>query len=158
MTEIENTDKRDPWQILLNRTGFRNKFHIYEIAQKWDRKAGRVVYVVRKQLISHASMAVMQEIRELEKHTELQVDHDDVKDIYEMVRDLSLPASRTQYTGKDGTWYGLRIGIRACSTTIRWWSDIEPGLQSVYKLRDKIINTVNQLIRSHKNANIEGVD
>ncbi len=134
-------------------TGFRSKFHIYEIAQTWGRDADGTVFVVRKQFLNHASMSVMQEIRESEKYTELQVDRDDVAHVYDLVRNLSLPAHRTGHAGKDGSWYGLQIGIRPCSTTIRWWSDMEPELQSVYKLRDTIITTVQQIIRSKTEAN-----
>lgn len=148
-----SSNELDPRRILLNMTGFRIKFHIYEIAQTWDRDADGLVYVVRKQLLNNASMTVMQEIKESEKHTELQIDRDDVAHVYDLVRNLSLPAHRTGHAGKDGSWYGLQIGIRPCSTTIRWWSDREPELQSVYKLRDTIIKTVKQIIRSQPNTN-----
>lgn len=143
----------DPDRILLNRTGFRRKFHIYEIAQTFDRNVDGTVHVVRKQLVNHGSTLVMQELNKSEKHIELQVERENLAELYEMVRELTLPASRTGHAGKDGSCYGLQIGIRPCSTTIRWWSDMEPELQPVYKLRNMIVETVNRVIRSATTTN-----
>ena len=153
MTEIQYSDELDPRRILLNVAGFRRKFHIYEIAHARDRGTDGVFHIVRKQLLNHASINVMQEIRASEKHIEVRVDRDDVAGVYDLVRHLSFPTSRTGHAGKDGSWYGLQIGIPPCSTTIRWWSDRETELDAVYKLRDKIINTVKRIIRSDQNTN-----
>lgn len=148
MSELERFDELDPWRILLNRSGFRSRLQIYEIAQKWDCDIGRVVYIVRKQILNHIFFDKVQEIRESEEYTALQVTRADVAEIYDAVRNLNIPAARTERSGKDGTRYHLQIGLRARAKKIRklrWWSDIEPELESVYDLKDKIINTINRL-------------
>lgn len=150
MTELESFNERDPWQILLNQSGFRSKDQIYEIAQKWDCDADGIIYIVRKQILNCFSAGTIQEIRESEEYQELQVTRTAVADIYDTVRDLNWPKARTAHSGKDGSWYNLRIGMQPRSRKIRWWSDIEPELQPFYMLRAKIINTVNQLIDEEK--------
>ena len=135
----------DPYQILFNKTGFRSKFHIYEITKaELDGSA----YFVRKQLLSHASTQLMHHVNKSEKHVEIRVARPAVADIVDTVSSLSIPATRTGHPGKDGTWYSLQIGMRPCSTTIRWWCDMEPELKPVYELRDRLTKTVNNIIRS----------
>ena len=145
-------DGLDPHRILLNIAGLRSKFHIYEIVQTHEHDV--CTRVVRKQVLDHASLAVVQRIRASKTHVEIQVDVDELADVYDVARDLSLPQSRRRRRpGKDGTWYALQIDRDPCPAKIRWWSDSEPDLQPVYKLRDRIVTTVDQIIRNSRNEN-----
>ncbi|QDT44950.1 hypothetical protein Pan241w_50670 [Gimesia alba] len=153
MSELESFNELDPWQILLNQSGFRSKGQIYEIAQKWDCDADDIIYIVRKQSLSYFSASTFEEIRESEEYRELQVTRAALADIYDAVRDLIWPKSRTPHSGKDGSWFNLRVGIQPRSKKIQWWSDIEPDLQPFYIVRDKIISTINQLIDGEKAPN-----
>ena len=141
----------DPCCILLNQHGFRGKFHIYDIRWAFDADVDRRVYTVGKQLINPivACTRQIQEIIPSEKHTEVQVTRDDLVEVYDYLSSLSIPVSRTGHAGVDGTSYSLQIGFGQSCTVIHWWSDMEPELNSLYKLRNKIIKTVNRMVRAH---------
>ena len=141
-------EELDPVRILLNIERFRGKFHIYEIAQSLPSNIGNPTCIVRKQLLSTGSTTIVNCVRTGEQHVEIEVERQELSHIYELVRNLSIPASRKAGRGKDGTNYALQTGIRPCSTTIRWWSDSEPELSSLYALRDAIVKTVKHIVRS----------
>jgi hypothetical protein len=147
---MQNLDQHDPRQILLNFTGFRSKFHIYELLYDYDKQTKEMVYIVRKQLLGGSSLDTMQEVVRSEKHVELVVQRCDVERVYDLLPRLSVPVNRTSWPGKDGGWFALRVGMKPCSTVFRWWSDNEPELAPIYKLRDQIVKTVKEIIRKAK--------
>jgi hypothetical protein len=106
---MANSKEFDPVRILLNFEKMRGKFHIYEISQSLTQDSQEPTCVIRKQLLSTGSTTVVNGIRPAEKHVELEVGRQQLSHIYELVRDLSIPASRRAGRGKDGTNYALQI-------------------------------------------------
>jgi len=144
-----DTRERDPRSNRLNMARFRGKFHIYEIRQMYAREAESVSHVVAKQLLerSNVTHGAMQPIVKSKKHTLIGVGRDDLLDVYNTLDALTIPLSRIGHCGCDGEWCALQIGAPRCDTVVRWWSDSEPQLESAYRLRDIIVETINRIIR-----------
>jgi hypothetical protein len=137
-------------EIVLNIEGWRgSKAIVYQVLRR-PGGTGTDDYVVSKQFTSSPLTDDVQWVDRAKPFYELRVNREELQKVLSAVERVTLPKKRTEEFGCDGTWYVMRIRVNNSDRVIHWWSDIEPELQSVYKLRDALVETVNRLLRSPK--------
>jgi hypothetical protein len=135
-------------EIVLNfDAGYRGtKLQVYQVSPVIG--TGNDDYIVSRQLTSRTDPDDVQSVNRSEPFDEIRVSRPALQDVFSAVERVSLPRQRIEEFGCDGTWYAMRIKDKGSDRVIRWWMDIEPGLESIYELRDALVETVNRLLRS----------
>jgi hypothetical protein len=132
-----------PQRITLRFSGFRRKWHTYVICHSRGPE-GNDEFAVGKQVLDDRSGG--DQIDRTQKFSEALVKIDDVRELLDLARQVSVPLVRRGWRGKYGSWYWLRVSGPGCETSIHWCSDAEPELKPVYQRRDEILPTVNRLL------------